>query len=614
MASPVHQLAQKASEWLKRQPVWVSLTQIVPYLKPERRRLALAAAVSVAFSTAEVTSPFLIGAIADKIVGALNAGDAAFSALVEMRWIVLALVGLAVMRSSLLVVQRALGGRIGEQVASRMRRALWQHVQDLPTEAVERRGAGRLLVRFISDTRAVQRLVSDGLLNTSHELLIAAALLVGLMLVNWRVGLAAAMVLPAYAVMFHIENPRLRQASRARRRRRTRMSAYLVERIHGLFVVKASSQEKAESKRFERLTRKLANRGAKVAAIGGRMHGYAIGATAMAKVLVLIIAAAEADANRLTVGGLITCLTLLSLLLPILRQIVIANRYLQEAHISIQRLVETLAEPNEKANDDQLSALQVSNGEVSVVGVSFSYGETPVLDYINLRARRGELVAIVGPNGSGKSTLLQMLPRLRTPTAGRIFVDSQDIARTKVSSVRAQIGFVSGDMPLFDGTLLDNVLYGAPPEADETQIQRAIHLSGADHIARTLPDGWQTRVGEGGRILSPGQRQRIALARTLVANPPIIVLDEATSALDAEAEYALANALRTLARDKTVIVAAHRLPTLRLADRIYVLHRGRVVEQGTHESLSQRQSIYAQLFKLSRADCPSTVAEQQRTE
>ncbi len=592
------------SAWLTRQPTWTSLTHIWPYLRPERRRLALAAAVSVAFSTAEATAPFLIGSVADAIIGALHQNESALRALSEIRPIVVALAILAVMRSTLLMFQRALGGQVGEQVASHMRRALWRHVQDLPSEAVERRGAGRLLVRFISDTRAVQRLVTDGLLNTSHELLLAGALLIALVLANWRMGFVVAMALPLYALVFKVENPRLRKASRARRRRRTRMSAYLTERINGLFVIKIASQEKAENKRFERLTRKLAKRGTRVAAIGGRMQGYAVGATATISLLTLVVAASEADANRLSAGRLITFLTLLGLLLPILRQIAIANRYLQEAHISIERLVDTLDEPSEKADDAHLPALRVSAGEVSIVGVSFCYGEKMALDQVTMRARRGELVILVGLNGSGKSTLLQMLPRLRQPTHGRILVDGQDIAQVKLSSVRAQIGFVSGDMPLFDGTLLENVLYGAPASTrsggqervSETQIERAIYLSGASVVAEALPDGWHTRVGEGGRKLSAGQRQRIALARVLVADPPILVLDEVNSAFDAEAEQALARTLRMLASDKTVIMTAHRPSTLKLADRIYVLHRGRVVEQGTHEMLNYRGVIYKQLF------------------
>ncbi len=556
----------------------------------------LAAAVSIAFSIVEVTAPVLLGLGIDAIVVSLNAQRPASQSLWAVRWIVIVLLLLAAARGMLITVQRTLAGRIGERTASRMRRALWRHVQELPLDQVRRRGAGRLLVRFISDARAVQRLVTEGILNTAHELFIAAVLLLALLATNWRMGLVVALVMPLYAVLFRRENPRLRKASRARRRRRTRLSAYLTERIHGLAVVKTFSRQGAESKRFERLTRKLADRGARVASIGGRMQGYAAGVVAVASVLALMMAAGEAEAGRLTAGQLVAFYTVLGLLLPILRQVVIANRYFQEARISVERLVETLVEPTESANDAGLPPLRVSEGEVAIVGVSFSYGETRVLDHVNLRARRGELVAIVGSNGAGKSTLLELLPRFREPGSGRIFVDGQDIARVTLASVRAQIGFVSGDMPLFDGTLLDNVTYAAPPEASEAQIERAIRTAGADRVAEALPGGWDARVGENGRVLSTGQRQRIALARALAANPPILVLDEAASAIDAETEQLLADALRALARDKTVIVAAHRLPTLQLADRIYVLKQGRVVEQGTHESLMRRDGAYAQMF------------------
>lgn len=572
------------------------LGQIWPYLKPERRRLWMAVGVSMAYTAVEVSGPILIGSAVDGLLDALHAQMPTAQTLWTMRWIALAWLALAVARGVLLTVQRGLAGRIGEQVASHMRRALWYQVQAMPVDRVEVRGAGRLLVRFISDARAVQRLVTEGMLNTTHELFIAAVLIVGLLAINWRMGAIVALIIPIYAVLFHRENPRLQKASRARRRRRSRLSAYLVERIAGLSVVKAFSRQDAESKQFARLTRKLANRGARVATIGGRMQGSAAGIATFAGVLVLIVAAGEAEAGRLTVGQLVAFYTVLGMVLPILRQVVIANRYLQEAHISVERLSQTLAEPTEATSDALRPSLHVKSGDVRVIGVSSHQGDRKVLDRVHLCARRGELVAIVGPNGAGKSTLLELLLRFRALSSGCVLVDGQDISRVKLASLRAQIGFVSSAMPLFDDTLRNNVLYGALPQTSEQQIERAIRIAGADRVADALPGGWEARVGESGRLLSSGQRQRIALARALVLDPPILVLDEAASALDAEAEQQLAESLRRLAHTKTLIVAAHRLPTLQLADRIYVLKNGRVVEQGTHHSLLNNGGVYAQLF------------------
>ena len=215
---------------------------------------------------------------------------------------------------------------------------------------------------------------------------------------------------------------------------------------------------------------------------------------------------------------------------------------------------------------------------------------------VSLKARRGELVAVVGPNGSGKSTLLDLMLRFQSPTAGRIVIDRQRIDNVSLASLRSQVGCVPQDALLFDGTIAENIAYGAQGTCSRSRLQRAVRLAGVDEVAARLPEGLDTRVGSRGRGLSHGERQRVALARALVADPPILVLDEFSSGADAEAEQALARMLRKLARKKTVIVATHQLPTLLVADRIYVLERGRLVERGSHAELIERGSVYARLF------------------
>jgi subfamily B ATP-binding cassette protein MsbA len=592
----IHRLRLGADR-ARRQPIIATVGALWPYLKREWRRLLLAGVISLSFSTVEVSAPILLGGMVDTIIAAINAQTPATAAVWAQRSVIALLLVLALARGALYAAQRALAGRIGEQVASRMRLALWQHVQDLPLESVHRRGPGRLLVRFVSDARAVQRLVTDGLLNTTHEMFIGVMLVLTLLAVNWRMGLIVALVAPVYAVLFRRENPRLRAASRARRRRRTRMSAYLSERINGLTVVKAFSRQTYETGLFGDLTRKLANRGAKVARIGGRMQGYGAAIAAITSALVLVVAAGEADAGRMTAGRLVVFYTVLGLLLPILRQVVIANRYFQEAQISVERLSETLSEPTEASDDIHRPDLRISAGSLTVEGVSYSHRNgTLALDRVSIHARRGELVAIVGPNGAGKSTLLELIMRFRRPRSGRICVDDQDIAGVAVASLRRQCGYVTGDMPLFDGSLKENVLYAAPPDVSAAHIERAMRLAGADAVVAALPQGWETRVGEGGRMVSAGHRQRIALARALMPDPAVMLLDEATSAVDQESEHVWAQSLRALADAKTVIVVAHRVPTLMLADRIYVLDQGRVVEQGRHRDLILENGMYARLF------------------
>jgi ABC-type multidrug transport system fused ATPase/permease subunit len=349
--------------------------------------------------------------------------------------------------------------------------------------------------------------------------------------------------------------------------------------------------------RFRKLTRSLSTRGTQVATIGGRMQGMAAAAVAGSGALVLALAANEASAGRLTGGALVTFYTLLGLLVPVFQRIALANRYFQEAHISIEYFTSVMEETPEAPKRDARPALDVSTGYMSVEHVSFRYGkEEQALRQVQLEAQRGEIVAIVGANGAGKSTLLDLLLCFRRPTSGRILIDDQDINEVALASLRSQIGLVDQNAMLFDGTIAQNIAYGVQHGVPEEQIQRAATLAGVDQIVAALPKGWDTPVGAGGQSLSGGQRQRIALARALAGDPPFLVLDEATSAVDAETEQALAAMLRELAHNKTIIVAAHRLPTLLLADRIYVLEQGRIAESGTHTALLQRGGVYTRLF------------------
>jgi ATP-binding cassette subfamily B protein len=233
--------------------------------------------------------------------------------------------------------------------------------------------------------------------------------------------------------------------------------------------------------------------------------------------------------------------------------------------------------------------VEVSEGLVSVEGVSFSYPDgTLALDEVSLTAGRGELVALVGPNGAGKSTLLELLPRFRQPTNGRIMIDGQDIADVSLESLRSKIGFVNQETPLFDGTITENVTYGTRDDASEEQIQQAARLAGVDELVASLPDGWETKVREGRRMLSQGQRQRVVLARALAADPSIIVLDEVGSGLDIETQRTLSEELRVLAQHKTVILATHSMPAMLMADRVYRMEGGRIVEEDRGEAVLTR--------------------------
>jgi ABC-type multidrug transport system fused ATPase/permease subunit len=461
-----------------------------------------------------------------------------------------------------------------------MRDAVWVHLQEVPLDYTRRRGPGRLLVRFISDTRAVQRLVSQGMVQLIQDILFVIGAITVLTYLNLLMGLSTTLLLPLIALVFWRINPRVQQASRDTRSRRTRLSGYLNARLTGLAVVKIHGRQREEAKHVRKLNRNVASRGARLAAAGGQLQGASATAAALVTTLTLALAAEEVAAGRLTAGYLVTSYALIGLLAPVVQRITIVNRTLQEAQISVERLAQTLAEEPESPHEQKLPEVEVGEGLVSVEGVSFSYPDgTLALDDVSLTARRGELVALVGPNGAGKSTLLELLPRFRQPSKGHIMIDGQDIADVALESLRSKIGFVTQDTPLFDGTITENVTYGVRGEASEEQIQQAARLAGVDELVASLPDGWQTKVREGRRMLSRGQRQRVVLARALAADPSIIVLDEVGSGLDTETQRTLSEELRVLAQHKTVIVATHSMPAMLMADRVYRMDRGRIVEE-----------------------------------
>src|ERR687889_1371331 len=566
-----------------------TLGRIWPYLKPEWRRLLLVAAATLGITVVEVSIPILVGIFLDSLLSELSGRQPTTAPVLDNRTIIALLAVGALLRGYLLYQQRSLSGQMGQRVAARMRDALWAHLQQMPLEYTRRRGPGRLLVRFISDTKAVQRLVSQGMVQLIQDVLVVIGVIAVLMYLNLLVGLGTILLLPLIALIFWRMNSRVQKASRDTRTRRTRLSAYMNERLTGLAAVKIPGRQREEAKRARKLNRNVASRGGRLATAGAQLQGASAGAVALVTTLTLALAAEEVAAGRLTAGYLVTSYALIGLLAPIVQRITIFNRTLQEAQISVERLAQTLAEEPESPQEEELPEVEVSEGLVLVEGVSFSYPDgTLALDEVSLAARRGELVGLVGPNGAGKRTPLGVFPRFRQPSNGHIVIDGQDIADVALESLRSKIGFVTQDTPLFDGTITENVTYGVRGDASEEQIQQAARLAGVEELVASLPEGWETKVSEGRRMLSRGQRQRVVLARALATDPSIIVLDEVGSALDIETQRTLAEQLRMLAQHKTVILATHSLPAMLMADRVYKMEGGRIVEEDRDEAVLTR--------------------------
>ncbi len=561
-----------------------------PFLRADRGRLIILASVTLLITAIESGAPLVVGWVLDQLITTSTVPPTIW-------WMLTLLAGAAIGRGALIAAQQARIGELSERVAARIRATLWSRLQQAPLEYVRQRGAGRLSLRFISDTRMLQRLLAQGLVQGAQDIFFLALALIILGCLNWHMLIGVAPLLPIYLIAFLRINPVLRKASRSARRQRSRLAAYLHDRFDGIAMVKAYMQYSSEERRLQRLTRRLARYGSRRAVQSGRLQGIAVGAIGICSVLVLMLAATEIAAGRMSGGELVVFYTLLGLMTPIFQRIAVINRVMQESWISLERLQAILQTAPEQPQHDDRPALRVTAGQIVVDQVSCRRsGRGVVLRKVSLTANRGELVAITGPNGSGKSTLLELLLGLRYPDNGRILIDNQSAAEVSLASLRSAIGFVPQDIALFDGSIAENILYGVRHGIPEERLLSAAAITGLDQLIERLPQGWHTRVGRGGSALSGGQRQLIALARALAADPPILVLDEIGSALDAEAEEYIAQTLLRLAEERTIVVATHREATLRLAHRIYVLDQGRVVESGTHTELLNAQGWYARMF------------------
>lgn len=572
-----------------------TIETVWPFVRPDRRSLAACALVTLLLTVVEVSIPLASREYVDTITGSQHEYELGLPAGSPSELIALLLCA-AVLRGLLLARQRSLAGRIGERTAARLRTALWTHLQRLPVDRTRRRGSGRLLVRFVTDIRSVQRLVTEVLIQGAQDLIVTAIVLVILVLLNWWMAIPALLLLPAYAAIFWLLNPGLRRHSRAARRRRTRLSAFLNERIVGMKLVKAHGRERAEAAHVRRMTQAAARRGARVASTAARLQGAAATVVTASIALTLALAPGEIAAGRATGGTLVAFLMLLVHLTAPLRRIAQLNRTAQEAHVSLARVRSTLDQPVEVGDAPVTRRLRVRTGNVKVRRVSLAGSDgTLVLDRVSLQASRGEIVALVGPTGSGKSTLLDLLVRFRDPTSGRIVIDGRRIENVSLGSLRAQVGWVPQEAMIFDGTLRENIAYGTRRPPSSVQFKQAIRRAGLRDLMMRLKGGLDSRIGPAGQELSYGERQRVALARALIANPPILVIDELSTGADVAASERLAGLLRSLAREKTVIVVSHQPAILRVADRIYVLRRGRRVDRGTHAELLERSAVYRRL-------------------
>jgi ATP-binding cassette subfamily B protein len=486
----------------------------------------------------------------------------------------------------------------GQGVLYDLRTGLFSHLQRLPASFFDRTPVGRLVVRVTNDVENLNELFTSGLVEFLADVLMIAGVIATMFVLDWRLALVTLTVLPPILAVTLAFRKTARERYREMRRRIGLLNSCLNESVGGMRTIQVFGREKMCLERFQGLNGGLCD--SAIAAI--RVYAFFYPAielfAALASALLVWFGGMKILEGTLTFGSFIAFWYCAQKLFQPVREIAEKYNVLQAAMASAERLFRILDTPAGPADRPDAVPAPPFRGAIEFRNVGFSYdGRTPVLEDVSFRVEPGQSLAIVGLTGAGKTTLLNLLLRFYDPSSGAVLVDGRDLRDYQARSVRRQMGLVLQDVFLFAGSVEENIRLGDPSISRE-RVEEAARTANAEAFIRRLPAGYGTDVMERGAVLSAGERQRLSFARALAFDPRILVLDEATSSVDAESERMIQEGLRRLLRGRTSLVVAHRLSTVRHADRILVIHRGRVREEGTHAELLKRDGFYRKLYRI----------------
>lgn len=575
-------------------------------LRPHWKPLAVAFAAIAAEGAADILEPWPLKLVFDYVLGSKHAPDSlAFVTPIfgqgkfgVLNFAAVAVILIAAISAVSTYTEKYLTTSVGQRVMHDLRHRLYHHIQRLSLSYYEKQKTGDLIVRVTSDIDAVQDMVSTALLGMAVNVLTLLGMLGVMFYLDWRFTLIALSVAPVLFFFVYTFTRRIKRATREVKKKEGEIASVVQESLSSVRVVKAFARETYEEERLDRESLESVDLALRARSIKAKLSPTVEIIVAAGTCLVLWYGARLVLQGAISAGALLVFVLYLGKMYKPMRDLSKLADTWSKAAVGFERIREVLATESEVREMRGARPAPAFLGAIVFDRVCFGYSpEQKVLKDLSLEIKPGQFVALVGPTGGGKSTLIGLIPRFYDPLSGSVKVDGRDVREFTLDSLRRQISFVLQETLLFHTTVLQNIAYGKPG-ATRDEIIRAARLANAHEFIEKMPQGYDTVIGERGATLSGGQRQRIAIARAIVRETPILLLDEPSTGLDAASEQLVFEALERLMKDKTAVVIAHRLSTVRRADVICVIDEGRVVERGTHHELLEKGGLYSHLYEI----------------